>query len=152
MVKVLMARHKIPISNVVQHNRWSGKDCLHYLRNGKKGISWDDFIGIVKGGASASKPAEKTASRHWPVFANRKKLAAKHGITVNRTGPEYAVTKKMCGKILNKKGMLFVPSEDVILLFAGGLFVLVEKCSFSSDCLYNRFRQPPVYYNKSAGF
>ncbi|MFS0647030.1 N-acetylmuramoyl-L-alanine amidase [Siminovitchia sp. 179-K 8D1 HS] len=98
LVKVLMARHHIPISNVVQHNKWSGKDCPHFLRNGKKGVSWGDFIGMVKAGASAAKPASKPASKPSAEykgysivdylnsigvdssFAHRAKLAEQHGI------------------------------------------------------------------------
>ncbi|WP_339161833.1 N-acetylmuramoyl-L-alanine amidase [Siminovitchia sp. FSL W7-1587] len=98
LVKVLMARHKIPISNVVQHNRWSRKDCPRYLRNGKKGINWGNFIAMVKGASAAkpvaSKPASKPSSGYTgssivdylksigvdSSYANRAKLAAQYGI------------------------------------------------------------------------
>lgn len=97
LVKVLMARHHIPISNVVQHNNWSGKDCPHFLRNGEKGISWGDFIGMVKAGTTAkpaSKPAGKPAGGYKGYsivdylnsiggdssFAHRAKLAEQYGI------------------------------------------------------------------------
>lgn len=44
LVVEIMARHKIPIENVVQHNHWSGKDCPHDLRvNG-----WDALIAAIK--------------------------------------------------------------------------------------------------------
>ena len=44
----LMSIFKIPLSKVVQHNRWSGKNCPRNLRSGAKGISWNDFITLVK--------------------------------------------------------------------------------------------------------
>ncbi|WP_202776675.1 peptidoglycan recognition protein family protein [Heyndrickxia vini] len=52
----LMNEHSIPVSNVVQHNHWSGKNCPRYLRSGEKGITWEDFLDKVKAGASPSKP------------------------------------------------------------------------------------------------
>ncbi|MEK5171833.1 N-acetylmuramoyl-L-alanine amidase [Heyndrickxia sp. FSL W8-0496] len=44
----LMNTFKIPLSKVVQHNHWSGKNCPRNLRSGAKGISWNDFINLVK--------------------------------------------------------------------------------------------------------
>lgn len=44
----IMKNNGIPIGNVVQHNKWSGKNCPTYLRNGSKGIDWADFIALVK--------------------------------------------------------------------------------------------------------
>src|SRR5690625_452069 len=52
LVRKIMSDEGIPITNVVQHNRWSGKNCPTNLRNGSKGITWADFIEAVKGGAS----------------------------------------------------------------------------------------------------
>ncbi len=43
LVKILMARYNLNVSRVVQHNFWTGKDCPHFLRNGKKGINWNQF-------------------------------------------------------------------------------------------------------------
>ena len=55
LVKILMKKHNIPISNVVQHNHWSGKNCPYNLRGNRKGISWNDFLTMVKG---KSKPPD----------------------------------------------------------------------------------------------
>jgi len=49
LVKKIMAEENIPITNVVQHNRWSGKNCPAFLRSGEKGVSWNDFMSMVKG-------------------------------------------------------------------------------------------------------
>ena len=48
LTKHLMDTLKIPLSKVVQHNRWSGKNCPRNLRSGSKGIGWNDFISLVK--------------------------------------------------------------------------------------------------------
>lgn len=49
LVKHLMKTENIPINNVVQHNRWSGKNCPRQLRQAKNGISWNTFINRIKG-------------------------------------------------------------------------------------------------------
>lgn len=43
LTKSLMDKYNIPKTNVIQHKNASGKDCPRYLRNGSKGIDWDDF-------------------------------------------------------------------------------------------------------------
>ena len=47
LVKHLMNKHNIPIENVVQHNKWSGKDCPANIRSGKP-IAWNTFIDRIK--------------------------------------------------------------------------------------------------------
>lgn len=56
LVKILMARHNIPLTNVVQHNRWSGKNCPTNLRNGSKGINWVGFINLIDSKVVEDKP------------------------------------------------------------------------------------------------
>lgn len=48
LVKYLMDKYNIPIDNVVQHYKWSGKNCPANLRNASKGISWDGFKNLLK--------------------------------------------------------------------------------------------------------
>ncbi len=53
LVRLLMAEHHIPVENVVQHNRWSGKDCPHTIRHTEG--AWEDFLALCRGtGAPAS--------------------------------------------------------------------------------------------------
>lgn len=47
LVKYLMNKHNIPIENVVQHNKWSGKNCPANIRSGKP-ITWNTFINKIK--------------------------------------------------------------------------------------------------------
>ena len=44
----LLKRHGLTIDRVVQHNRWSGKDCPKEKRSGAWGVTWADFIGMVR--------------------------------------------------------------------------------------------------------
>ena len=47
LVKYLMNKFNIPINNVVQHNRWNGKNCPQNIRSGKP-ITWGTFIDKIK--------------------------------------------------------------------------------------------------------
>ena len=49
LIQKLMKELSIPITHVVQHNHWSGKDCPKDIRNGRDGISWKVFIDRIKG-------------------------------------------------------------------------------------------------------
>lgn len=49
LIKKLMKQHNIKIDNVVQHNKWSGKNCPTNLRNGSKCVTWNTLINKVKG-------------------------------------------------------------------------------------------------------
>lgn len=68
LTRHLMKEHKIPASNVVQHNHWSGKNCPRNLRSGDKGITWNDFLKKIKGGEPPS-----VGSKPNPVSKAKKK-------------------------------------------------------------------------------
>ena len=101
----LMKKHGIPIERVTQHNRWTGKDCPRFLRNGSKDVTWEQFLAMVRKAysgvgvthtstvKSAVKPVVKpSASSGGSVvdylnskgqdssFAARKRLADQYGI------------------------------------------------------------------------
>lgn len=66
LVKYLMDKYNIPFSNVRQHNYFTGKDCPTNLRNGSKGVDWNDFIKKIKGSESSkpvSKPSQPSTSK-----------------------------------------------------------------------------------------
>ena len=44
LVKSLMEKYNIPKTNVIQHNKASGKNCPRNLRSGAKGVTWSQFI------------------------------------------------------------------------------------------------------------
>lgn len=47
-VAMKMKEHGIPLSNIKQHYDHIGKNCPYNLRNNTKGISWQDFLNLVK--------------------------------------------------------------------------------------------------------
>ncbi len=44
----LLKRHNLPIEKVVQHYRWTGKNCPAMIRSGEWNITWADFIRMVR--------------------------------------------------------------------------------------------------------
>lgn len=105
LTRQIMADEGISIGNVVQHNHWSGKNCPTNLRNGSKGVNWADFkkmVGNKNAKPSPSKPNKPATSKPSRIggkytgnsiveylvsidepsgYNDRKKLAAKHGIS-----------------------------------------------------------------------
>src|SRR5699024_11203810 len=78
LVEFLAVKHNIPKSNILQHKDVSsyGKDCPHYLRDGSKGVDWDDFMGLVYGkkedkpNPKPSEPKPYTQDAKWPKLEN----------------------------------------------------------------------------------
>ena len=48
LVKYLMDKYSIPITNVVQHHYQNGKNYPKQIREGKEGITWNKFIELIK--------------------------------------------------------------------------------------------------------
>jgi len=55
----LCLEHDIPIENIVQHHRWSGKNCPQKIRAGRP-YNWAEFISRVRNFMSASKSVSGT--------------------------------------------------------------------------------------------
>jgi len=53
----LLKKHKLTVDKVVQHNKWSGKNCPAELRSGAWGVTWNDFIAMVKKALDPPAPA-----------------------------------------------------------------------------------------------
>ena len=59
----LLKRHRLSIDKVVQHKRWSAKNCPSEIRNGRWGVTWDSFINMVRAnmGQTAAPPVTPPA-------------------------------------------------------------------------------------------
>ncbi|GIO25078.1 N-acetylmuramoyl-L-alanine amidase [Oceanobacillus sp. J11TS1] len=82
LVKQLMDKHNLTIDRVKQHYDWSGKNCPAQIRAGQQGVTWSDFINMVKG-AKVSKPKEtKIGSKQITKSIDQladEVIAGKHG-------------------------------------------------------------------------
>lgn len=66
VVAQLMRVHNIPISKVVQHNHWSGKNCPRQLRSIGWGVSWVDFKAKVSAYLSGN-TSTSSAGGAWHI-------------------------------------------------------------------------------------
>src|SRR5699024_10603100 len=84
LTKLLMSKHNIPVANVIQHNKASGKDCPRYLRSGDKGITWSQFVDalggkVVKPTNTTSKPKKAVKPKETTNKASRLIIDGKWG-------------------------------------------------------------------------
>ena len=115
LVKKIMKDEGIPQSNVVQHNRWSGKNCPTNLRNGNKGVNWADFNRMIS--VSTSKPNKtqtKPATVTNPVGKPAKQTWTK--VTGNWTGQtlgigEYGAPVKQLQTMLANNKPPYYPNK-----------------------------------------
>ncbi|WP_077603603.1 peptidoglycan recognition protein family protein [Oceanobacillus sojae] len=57
LVRYLLDKHGLSVDKVRQHHDWYPKNCPAQIRAGKDGITWSDFLNMVKG-VKVSKPKE----------------------------------------------------------------------------------------------
>lgn len=87
LVRTIMAEEGIPLERVVQHSRWSGKNCPTFLRNGSRGITWNDFLNLVKGVVTppakppVAPPKKENLMAELPVLDWRKQNTAYDAMT-----------------------------------------------------------------------
>ena len=109
LVRKLMKVHNIPIENVVQHNRWNGKDCPKSLR--KSG--WREFISMCKEEEDMTKAEviaiieeyEKNKAKQGASdWAKEGFNAAKGAGVMDGTAPKGNVTREMLATVLHRLG------------------------------------------------
>lgn len=59
LVRLLMERHGIALANVVQHNRWNGKDCPYTIRHTEG--AWEAFLALCGKQTQSGDPELETA-------------------------------------------------------------------------------------------
>lgn len=104
LVAMLCQKHDIPIENVVQHYRWSKKNCPKNLRAGKT-ISWNDFIGKVENILSP-KPVVSTKTDAPSDWAKNSWEKAKSIGILDGTRPTDPVTRQELVVVLDRLGLL----------------------------------------------
>jgi len=107
LVAELLKRHGLSIDKVVQHNRWSGKDCPKEKRSGAWGVTWADFIGMVRSALEPPAPVpaptppalDPNAPSGWAAEAWE--WAKGEGIT-DGTNPKGPVTREQSVTMLHR--------------------------------------------------
>ena len=112
LVRKLMKYHNIPITNVVQHNRWNGKNCPANLR--KSG--WKEFIALC---AKKQEEDDMTKEEVLAIIKEYEENKAKQTVsdwakegfeaatksgTMDGSAPKSYVTREMLATILRRLG------------------------------------------------
>ena len=100
----LMKLYNIPLSNVVQHNHWSGKDCPNRIRRGEP-YSWQTFLNKVQAALNGSATTNKTLYRVRKSWANSASQVGAYADLNN--------AKKACDKA-GKDYYVFDSNGDVV--------------------------------------
>ena len=103
----LMKLYNIPLSNVVQHNHWCGKNCPNRIRKGEP-YNWQTFLNKVQtalnGTTTTNRPALYRVRRSWAEAASQ--LGAYANL-------EYA--KRACVKgyyVFDENGNVVYPTDS----------------------------------------
>lgn len=105
----LLKQLGLTIDSVVQHNRWSGKNCPHVIRSRTGG--WEEFLTKVKsyleGDVSMGRFKDVPAG-HWAETSIEKAAAAGviTGVTEGEFGLGQPVTREQIAVILDRLGLL----------------------------------------------
>lgn len=103
LVKMLMKKYNISINNVVQHNKWSRKNCPMQIRAKKNGIGWVQFISMIEG-SKVSTPVKQSpvASQSIDELARRTiRGEFGNGITrQQRLGKNFNAVQKRVNELL----------------------------------------------------
>ena len=135
-IRKVMKEENISIVHVVQHNRWSGKNCPAQIRAGKDGITWSKFIDMIKGVHVDVKPAQ-SANASTPAKLIKEENAyflvtTPGGIKV-RNKP--SVSAEHTGTL--KKG----GSINYFKVYEGGGYRWLEYTGNSGNMLYVPYRE-----------
>ena len=62
LIAKLLTELGLPISAVVQHNRWTGKHCPTQIREEKNGFGWAEFLDLIRAAMTPTPAATPTTS------------------------------------------------------------------------------------------
>lgn len=80
----LMKKHNIPLSNVVQHNKWSGKNCPNRIRAGQP-YNWQTFLNKVQ--AAYAPAAAENTNGYTKIMGTPKATAAQMQAYIKSKNP-----------------------------------------------------------------
>jgi N-acetylmuramoyl-L-alanine amidase CwlA len=100
LIRHLMGKDSIPISNVVQHNKWTGKNCPRKLR----ASGWNSFINQIKGADTVTtKPVENMYDLSYLAGDEIKGLiSSKHPDEINKKVTWAMVSRANCTLLLKR--------------------------------------------------
>lgn len=92
LVKQIMREEGIPVSRVVQHNKWTGKHCPRTIREGKDGWTWGKFIKALSPSTTVSKPSTPKPPASKPQAPTTSNYTVKKGDTLSAIAKAHGTT------------------------------------------------------------
>ena len=86
LVAKLLKHYGLGLDKVVQHNKWSGKNCPEYLRAGKHGYNWSWFIDRVKAHYNGTATTNNNNNSTYPVGEYQKDVIVTADVLNVRSG------------------------------------------------------------------
>jgi hypothetical protein len=140
LVRDLMPKLNVPVENVVQHNHWSGKNCPSIMRSGSAGITWNDFINMIKpqlngwkkedsiwyfykNGSLVKNDWVKHTDGKWYFLKDDGKMAAAEWIKWKDKWYYLLTSGAMATGIIEDKGKLYYLQPDGSMLASGRISV-----------------------------
>lgn len=103
---------KIKKIDVVQHNKWSGKHCPRYLREGSKGIDWKSFISKIDSTVEvAIKPKEEP-----PYTSTNGNFLKGDKVRVKKTATTYATGQPIASHVKGSTYTILQQGSNRMLL------------------------------------
>lgn len=72
LVADILRAEALPITAVVQHNRWSGKNCPALIRRGQNGVTWTRFLDLVEAALYGTPTPPATVTPATPEVSGAK--------------------------------------------------------------------------------
>ena len=117
----LMKKHNIPLSNVVQHNNWSGKNCPNRIRKGEP-YDWNTFLSKVQAaynGTTTTTPSTSTTAGLQATAL----VSMTNEAVVAKVGPLFTADQKKTGVLAS------VSMAQFLLESAYGKSELAQKAN-----------------------
>lgn len=128
LTALLLSRHDLAISSVVQHHHWSGKNCPAELRSNIWGINWKDFLTMVRKHLPDAKAPSFLAEAAIIALKNANvpfQEAHWHGVLTGSIHPKRKWTKMLINRIIDTRWNHLTPkiigSTIMALLWQNGL-------------------------------
>lgn len=102
------------IKHIYQHNKWSGKHCPRKMREGYKGINWDEFIRRVRSEPELAKPIKPVVDSEYITTNVNFNIGDK--VRIKKTAKTYATGQTIPSSIKGKTDTIQQRGSNRMLL------------------------------------
>ena len=93
LIAKLLTELKLPLTAVVQHNRWTGKHCPTQIREAKNGFGWAEFLDLIRAAMTppATSPTNSSVTNTVTTVPNTVTTATNTVTTVTKLGEKMPI-------------------------------------------------------------